>query len=242
MLSAVLESPTTRQTLTLHGLLLSPEEQKQSEINQAIVKDARSLITSLKDGRSKDSRAAMQCCTSLLCGETVTEKKIQKHVAESLSINRERVRKSMQHRKRVLSDASTGWTDVKRKRRNDATPEEHMKIACDFWASPGISRPTGNKRDVVRERIAPKEYFEHEKQILEKTQNEVYNEFRAKFPEVKMGQRTFENCKPFYVVPARPEDRNSCCCRIHVEIRMLFSACMNYRKQRENKLRQFTPT
>lgn len=105
VLSAVLESPTTRQTLTLHGLILSPEEQKQSEINQAIVKDARSLITSLKDGRSKDSRAAMQCCTSLLCGETVTEKKIQKHVAETLSINRERVRKSMQHRKRVLSDA-----------------------------------------------------------------------------------------------------------------------------------------
>ena len=94
----------------------------------------------------------------------------------------------MQHRKRVLSDASAGWTDVKRKRRNDATPEEHMKIGCDFWASPGISRPTSNKRDVVRERIAPKEYFEHEKQILEKTQNEVYNEFRAKFPEVKMGQ------------------------------------------------------
>lgn len=231
MLSAVLESPTTRQTLTLHGLILSPEEQKQSEINQAIVKDARSLITSLKDGRSKDSRAAMQCCTSLLCDETVTEKKIQKHVAETLSINRERVRKSMQHRKRVLSDASAGWTDVKRKRRNDATPEEHMKIAFDFWASPGISRPTGNKRDVVRERIVPKEYFEHEKQILEKTQNEVYNEFRAKFPDVKMGQRTFESCKPFYVVPARPEDRNSCCCRTHVEIHMLFSACMNYRKQ-----------
>ena len=28
VLSAVLESPTTRQTLTLHGLVLSPEEQK----------------------------------------------------------------------------------------------------------------------------------------------------------------------------------------------------------------------
>ena len=110
MLSAVLESPTTRQALMLHGLILSPEEQKQSEINQAIVKDARSLITSLKDGRSKDSRAGMLCCTSLLCGETVTEKNIQKHVAETLSINRERVRKSMQHRKHVLSDASAAWT------------------------------------------------------------------------------------------------------------------------------------
>ena len=92
----------------------------------------------------------MQCCLSLLCGETVTENKIQKHVAETLSINR-RVRKGMQHRKRVSSDASAGLTDMKRKRRNDATSEEHMKIACDFWASPGISRLTGNKRDVVQE-------------------------------------------------------------------------------------------
>ena len=45
-----------------------------------------------------------------------------------------------------------------------------------------------------------------------------------------MRQRAFENCKPFFVVPARPEDRNSCCCRQHVEIRMLFKTCMDYRR------------
>ena len=106
-----------------------------------------------------------------------------------------------------------------------------MKLACDFWASPGISRPTGNKKDIVQERMAPNEYIEHEKQVCEMTQNESFHEFKAKFPEVKMGQRTFENCKPFYVALARPEDRNSCCCRTHVETSMLFTSCMNYRKQ-----------
>lgn len=45
-----------------------------------------------------------------------------------------------------------------------------------------------------------------------------------------MKQRAFENCKPFYVVPARPQDRNSCCCRQHVEMRMLFNSCMQYRR------------
>ena len=70
--------------------------------------------------------------------------------------------------------------------------------------------------------MAPNEYIEHEKQVLEMTQNEAFHEFKAKYPEVKMGQRTFENCKAFYVAPARPEDCNPCCCQTHVETRMLF--------------------
>jgi len=236
VLSAVLESPVTRQTLALKGLVSSVEAQKEADVNSAIVADARNLIQTIKDGRSKDSRAAMQCCVSLLCGDTVSENKMQKAVAETLTINRERIRNGIKHRKRVLSaDTSDGWTAVKRKRREDATPEEHFKLACDFWATPGISRPTGNKKDIVQERIAPNEYIEHEKQVLEMTQNEAFNEFKAKYPEVKMGQRTFENCKPFYVAPARPIDRNSCCCRTHVETRMLFTSCMKYRKQLINE-------
>ena len=66
--------------------------------------------------------------------------------------------------------------------------------------------------------------------MLEKTQTEVYEEFKAKFPEVRMGQRAFEKCKPFYVIETRPQDRQSCCCRAHVEIRMLFKACMAFRR------------
>lgn len=52
---------------------------------------------------------------------------------------------------------------MKRKRRNDAIFEEYMKIAFEFWVSFGIFRLIGNKRDVVRERIVLKEYFEYEK-------------------------------------------------------------------------------
>ena len=45
-----------------------------------------------------------------------------------------------------------------------------------------------------------------------------------------MGQRSFEKCKPFFVTPPREQDRNSCCCRVHVEMRMIFQVCMAYRK------------
>lgn len=45
-----------------------------------------------------------------------------------------------------------------------------------------------------------------------------------------MGQRYFQGCKPFYVVPARTKERNSCCCRAHVEAQLLCKSCMRFRQ------------
>lgn len=130
----------------------------------------------------------------------------------------------------VLCDKDALWKLTKRKTRSDAISDQDKQLAQDFWSSPGISRATGNKKDIKREHVGPKQYVFHEKQVLEKTQTEVYEEFKAKFPEVHMGQRAFEKCKPFYVIETRPQDRQSCCCRAHVEIRMLFKACMAFRR------------
>jgi hypothetical protein len=35
------------------------------------------------------------------------------------------------------------------------------KENSDFWLSPGISHPTGNKSDIKRERLAPNIYASH---------------------------------------------------------------------------------
>ena len=64
---------------------------------------------------------------------------MQASVAKTLGTNREHIRAS----ERVLNDTSAGWTEVKQKRANNAITEEHLKLACDFWATPGNSRPTG---------------------------------------------------------------------------------------------------
>ena len=230
VVSAVLESPTIRQFLVSKGVVSSSEQRKKAEMHDAMLKGAGSLLSEVKQSRSNDSRAAVQMGLSLICGETVTDNKLQTSVAKSLGINRRRIAMSAIHRAQVLCDKSIGWSLVKRRRRSDAISEEHSKLAYDFWASPGISRPTGNKRDIACERVRPNDYCEHEKHILEKNQNEIYDEFKQKYPDIKMRQRSFESCKPFFVVPARPADRNSCCCRAHVEIRMLFAACMKFRK------------
>jgi exoribonuclease II len=79
-------------------------------------------------------------------------------------------------------------------------------------------------------RISPKTYSSHQIQFLEKTQTEAYLEFKSKYPEIIISQRLFENYKPFFVVPVRPKDRCTCCCRQHVEMRCVFKQCMQFRK------------
>ena len=102
----------------------------------------------------------------------------------------------------------------------------------DFWLSPGISHPTGNKSDIKRERLGPNIYTSHMAQVVEKTQTDAYLDFVAKYPDIKIGQRTFDKLKPFFVRPASEKDRNTCCCRYHIESNLLFKSCMKFRKSK----------
>ena len=88
----------------------------------------------------------------------------------------------------VLCDKDALWKLSKRKTRSNIISDQDKQLAQDFWSSPGISRATGNKKDIKQELVGPKQYVFHEKQVLEKMQTEVYEEFKAKFPEVRMGQ------------------------------------------------------
>ena len=145
VISTLLEGPTTRETLSAKGFTMSPEQQKRAETDEVIVSDAGSLLTTLKGTCLKDSHATMQCTVSKLCRTTVTRKKLQKDVSETLDIDRNRIATGIKYHKRVLNDNSGGWTQVKWKRRKDATAEEHFQLACDFWTGPGVSRPTGSE-------------------------------------------------------------------------------------------------
>ncbi len=182
-----MESPTTRKALVITGVVASSAV-KKAKLHDAIVEDAHSVLSSLKEKRSDDNRAVVQMGRYLLCGETVKNNNLHSTLSKTLSINRRHLAMCTSHRMKVLCDESVWWTSIKRQKRNDAILDEHCKLPCDFWASPRISRPTGNKRDIICERIGPKNYHKHERQILEKTENEIYEEFKKKYQEVKMGQ------------------------------------------------------
>ena len=230
VIAKLIESPRTRSSLQEKGIVRSAEEQKDVMVGKAVLKDIATAVAITKSKRSSDARAATSSSVAVICGEEVKAGRLKKHLASKIKLNRRRLTKSFVRRTKVLRNEGACWTYTKRKTRSDRVLEQHRKQAYEFWASPGISRPTGNKKDVARKRIARNIYSSHPKQILEKTQTEVYSDFCAKYLEVKIGQRTFESCKPYFVIAARKQDRNTCCCRAHVELRMLLSSCMAFRK------------
>ena len=226
VVATLIESPTTRKGLLRKGLISSAV---------TVMHDAREAINATKGQRSNDSRAATQTALGFLCGDKVKNKRIKTKVSKMLNINRKRVGRAYNHQKKVLKSEKSCWTYIERRTRIDAIPAEHRKLAHDFWASPDISRTTPNKKDIVRKRLAPKIYVVHPKHILEKTQTEAYVEFKTKYPEINMGQHMFESCKPFYIATPRSQDQVSCCCCIHVETRMIFQSCMEFRRQRNHQ-------
>ena len=233
IVASLIDSPETRNILVKAGRV-NAENAEQKRISTATVAigNVKEALSSMMSKRDTDSRVAVNVGISMLCGN---QSGMKSSLSKELGVTRRRIAMSTQHRLNALStETPVPWTFTKRKTRNDAMPEEHRKLAHDFWAGKDISRPTGNKRDVSRKRISPNNYLEHEKHILETTQTEAYQAFQKMYPDIEMGQRYFENCKPFYVVPARLKDRNSCCCRAHVEIQMLFKSCMKYRQTLDN--------
>ncbi|CAG2219360.1 unnamed protein product [Mytilus edulis] len=108
--------------------------------------------------------------------------------------------------------------------------EDEKKTVYDFWLSPSISRPTGNKKDIKRVRLGPHIYSSHMIHVLNKTQTEAFLEFQTTYPDIKIKQRKFENLKPYFVRAARQQDRSTCCCRYHIEARSIFKKCMEFRK------------
>lgn len=239
VVAALTESPTTRSGLERKGLVPSAENREEADVALSVMRDARDAISATKSQRSNDSLAATQTALGFLVGDKVKEKRMKTKVSKMLNINRKRVGRAFIHRKKVLKSKKSCWTYTERKTRSDAISTEHRKLAYEFWACPDVSRTTPNKKDIVRKRLAPKIYVTHARQILEKTQTEAYLEFQQKYPDIKMGQRTFESCKPFYVTTPRSQDKISCCCRIHVETRMVFQSCMEFRRQLAERPEQY---
>ena len=93
------------------------------------------------------------------------------------------------------------------------------------------SRPTGNNKDLIRKRVGVQTWVEHPKHVLEKTQTEAYIEFTSMHLGIKISQRKFENLKPYFVRGARERDRQTCMCRQHVELQIVFKDCMKFRKK-----------
>lgn len=115
------------------------------------------------------------------------------------------------------------------------------KKISNLFSTTGRMKPAdrqGIKKDILRKRTGKKEYIEHAKHVLEKTQTEAFLEFQAIHPDIKIKQRKFESLKPFFKRAAKERDRRSCLCGKHVEAQIVFKDCMKFRKMYPEKMKE----
>jgi len=229
IIKTIINSPRTRKILEEEGMMKTPSEEKETKVLKALASDISEGLQEVKRSRSGEKRSAFTAFKSLAFGKNVKKAKAKKSLSKLVSIDEKSISKAIERREKVLKGDLPSWLYTKRKVREDAISEEDGKLIYDYWTSVA-SRPTGDKKDVVKKRTGKQQYVQHSKHVLEKTQTEAYIEFKEMHPEIQIKQRKFENLKPFFVKQAKERDRKSCLCRKHVETKMVFTACMKFRK------------
>ena len=229
LLHSLSSSPRTRKCLTKKGLIKTPEEMEETTALQALAADIYEGMEKVKTSNCKNDQAAYSAFKSLAFGKNVAKSKARKSLSKLVNVGRRSVSKGIKEWAKVLSGEKKSWLYLERKTRGDAISTENKQLIFNFWTHEA-SRPTGDKKDVIRKRTGKKQYIEHAKHVLEKTQTEAFLEFQAQHPDVKIKQRKFESLKPFFVQSAKERDRRSCLCRKHVEAQIVFKDCMKVRK------------
>ena len=70
-------------------------------------------------------------------------------------------------------------------------------LVIQFWID--NTCPSPNRRDIIKQRIGPKEYLQHAKHWLDVMQHELYLSFCNLNLDTKIGQTMFERLKPYFV-------------------------------------------
>lgn len=68
--------------------------------------------------------------------------------------------------------------------------------------------------DVLKHLGGSRVHEPHIKHYLDMTQTQIYEMFKDSHPELSLGERYFETCKPWYV--RINTIYNTCCCRYHI--------------------------
>ena len=93
VVSSLIESPTTRQSLQQCGYLKSPENEEGLQIASSILQDATAAVqaTNMKRKRSNDDLTSTQVSLSFISGEKVSSKRLKSKVSKRLGIIRKRL-------------------------------------------------------------------------------------------------------------------------------------------------------
>ncbi|KAH9308100.1 hypothetical protein KI387_036011, partial [Taxus chinensis] len=215
-----------KETLELLGVDFGRKNSKrvEEEFVGNVFKGISSLGTKTRSVDKSISRRAI--LTSVVSEETTKNRHVTTF-AKALGLSRKTVSRYAKRRKTLDDSTMEGnWALMCRNPHSDKIEDNIVKIVSDFWTE--RTHPSSNVRDVLKHKVTRNNYDEYIKHWLEITQHEMYIKFTEENSDVKIGQRMFENLKPWYVRTDKVLD--TCCCRYHVEFDYHYQV---YRKLRE---------
>ena len=135
VVSSLIESPTTRQSLQQCGYVKSPENEEGLQIASSTLQDATAAVqaTNMKRKRSNDDLTSTQVSLSFISGEKVSSKRLKSKVSKRLGTIRKRLSTAFKHRIKTRRSDNSSWLYSKKRTRSDAVPAEH----CKFAMTPG---------------------------------------------------------------------------------------------------------
>ena len=197
VIETLANNPRTRKILANHRVVKTPEEQKEMNALRALASDISEGLKQVTHSGSNEKRVALKAFTSLAFGENKKKTRAGKSLGKIVDFNAKSISKAIRTLESILKGDTESWLYTKRKVCQDAISEEDDQTIFNYWTNTA-SRPTGNKRDIVKKRIGKQQYVHHAKHVLEKTQTEAFLEFQQLYPDVKVKQRKFESLKPFF--------------------------------------------
>ncbi|OWF48696.1 hypothetical protein KP79_PYT01132 [Mizuhopecten yessoensis] len=173
---------------------ISPITQsEESAFESNIISNLKDLVTVTKKRRSNEARATMNLVSASISGENLKVTKTKTHAAKRLGFQPRRVYGGYKKRLSVFTSENASLLVTTRKVRSDAVSMETKNSVYNWWTSPHNARPTGNKVDIKRKRTGLRAYVSHPILILEKTQTEIYNEFKTKNPPSRLANEFLKN-------------------------------------------------
>jgi len=203
---------------------------KSIESSNHIVKSLAAAFTSIgKKTRSKDCNVARRVLAESIVCRSTRQRRLLKCTSEIVSLHPKTLKKYSVRRDNldVEGQMETLWAFSGRLPRKDMKLVEAVKgLVQTFWHD--NTRPSSNTKDVLKHCRGSRHTEPHVKHYLDMTQTQLFEMFKVAHVELRLGQRSFEKCKPWYV--RINTIRNTCCCRYHIEFDLYYHTFAHIRR------------
>ena len=174
---------------------------KNIESSNHIVKSIAAAFTSIsKNNRSQDCNVACRVLAESIVCRSTRQRHLLKCTSQIVPLHPKTL-KNYSVRKDNLDvegQIETLWEFSYRSPHKDMKLVEAMKgLVQTFWHD--NTRPYSNMKDVLKHCRGSINTEPHVKHYLDMTQTQLFEMFKVAHVKLRLGQRSFEKCKPWYV-------------------------------------------